>query len=183
MTPGKNAVKSNIQFRVSAPSGAAPCKTIAESKTPTGSPKSTKRYQWSPTRQRSKRPSRSRTPSLPPVAAVTKKAGRARPQDGGEHLDYRERQFNGQDAKPILREEYRDQADPSEPEGQHEEGHHRVVGNQTPEWGIEHGWPIRTVWYGHQGLLSISSAPSYGRHSILRSEIHRRHEADITFSA
>ena len=34
--------------------------TIAESKTPTGSPKSTKRYQWSPTRHRSKRPSRSR---------------------------------------------------------------------------------------------------------------------------
>lgn len=33
MAPGKNVVKSNAQFRASAASGAAPCITIAESKT------------------------------------------------------------------------------------------------------------------------------------------------------
>jgi len=38
--------------------------TIAEEKDAHGGPKSTKRYQWSPTRHRSKRQSRSRTPSL-----------------------------------------------------------------------------------------------------------------------
>jgi hypothetical protein len=93
---------------------------------------------------------------------------KGQPQDGGERLDHRERQFNGQDAEPILREEYGDQADPSEPEGQHEEGHHRVAGNQTPESGIGCGWPIRTVRYGHQGLLPSSSAPSYWRHQHSR---------------
>ena len=78
---------------------------------------------------------------------------KGQPQDGGERLDHRERQFNGQDAEPILREEYGDQADPSEPEGQHEEGHYRMAGNQTSEWGIGCGSPIRTVRYGHQGLF------------------------------
>ena len=38
--------------------------TIAEEQDAHGGPKSTKRYQWSPTRHRSKRQSRSRTPSL-----------------------------------------------------------------------------------------------------------------------
>ena len=134
MTPGKNVVKSNAQLRASAPSGAEPCITIAESKTPMGSPKSTKRYQWSPTRHRSKRPSRSSTPFCHPVAAVTKKAGRVSPRTVAR-VYQRERQFNGQDAEPILREEYGDQADPSEREGQHEEGHRGMAGNQTPEWG------------------------------------------------
>ena len=46
----------------------------------TGSPKSAMRYQWTPTRQRRIRPSSSRTPSLPFVAAVTRKAGSARPK-------------------------------------------------------------------------------------------------------
>jgi len=158
-TPGKNAVKSNTQFRTSAPSGAAPCKTIAESTTPMGSPKSTKRYQWSPTRQRSKRLSRSRTPFLATRGRGDQEGRKGQPQHGGQRLDHRERQFNGQDAEPILREEDRDQADPSEPEGQHEEGHHRMAGNQTPECGIVRGSPIRTVRYGHQGLLSILVGP------------------------
>jgi hypothetical protein len=84
---------------------------------------------------------------------------KGQPQDGGERLDHRKRQFNGQDAEPILRKQYGDQADPSEPEGQHEEGHHRMAGNHTPESGIGCGSPIRTVRYGHQGLLSILVGP------------------------
>jgi hypothetical protein len=74
---------------------------------------------------------------------------KSQPQNGGERLDHRERQFNVQDAEPILREEYGDQADPSEPEGQHQEGHHRMAGNQTSEWGMGCGSPIGTVRYGH----------------------------------
>jgi hypothetical protein len=46
-----------------------------------------------------------------------KEGRKGQPQDGGECLDHRERQFNGQDAESILREEYGDQAGPSEPEG------------------------------------------------------------------
>ena len=70
---------------------------------------------------------------------------KGQPQDGGERLDHRERQFNGQEAEPILREEYGDQAGPSEPDGQREEGLRRVAGDQPPEWGIGSGLPSRTV--------------------------------------
>src|SRR5215210_1707080 len=80
MTPGKNTVKSNPHFCASASSGTTPKNGMAASSIVTGSPKSAMRYQWIPTRHRSIRPSRSRTPSLPPVAAVTRKAGTASPR-------------------------------------------------------------------------------------------------------
>jgi hypothetical protein len=159
MTPGKNAVKSNAQFRASAPSGAAPCKTIAESKTPMGSPKSTKRYQWEsdpPPQQADQQISHA---FLATRGRSDQEGRKGQPQDCGERLDHRERQFNGQDAEPISREEDGDQADPSEPERQDEEGRHRVAGNQPPESGMGCGSPIRTVRYGHQGLLSILVGP------------------------
>jgi hypothetical protein len=65
------------------------------------------------------------------MAAVNQERRKGQPHDGGDRLNHRERQLNRKDAEPILREEYGNQADPSEPEGQHEEGHHRVAGNQT----------------------------------------------------
>src|SRR3712207_7011642 len=53
-------------------------------------------------------------------------------QDGGQRLDHRKGQFDGEDAEPVLREEDGDQAGPSEPEGHHQEGRRRVAGYQTP---------------------------------------------------
>ena len=109
-------------------------------------------------------PPQQATKQIPHAFLATRGRGdqegrKGQPQNGGERLDHRERQFNGQHAEPILREEYRDQADPAEPEGQHEEGHHRVAGNQTPGSGIGCRSPIRTVRYRHQGLLSILLGP------------------------
>jgi hypothetical protein len=52
---------------------------MAASSIATRSPKSATRYQRTPTRHRSNRLSRSWTPCVPPVAAVTRKAGRASP--------------------------------------------------------------------------------------------------------
>ena len=67
--------------------------TIAEEQDAHGGPKSTKRYQWSPTRHRSKRPSRSRTPSLlgifPPLLTLAVSGiARARVLDAAEFRSY-----------------------------------------------------------------------------------------------
>jgi hypothetical protein len=80
---------------------------------------------------------------------------KGQPQDGGERLYHREWQFDGQDAEPILRKEYGNQADPSEPESDYEEGHHRVVGNQAPEWGIERGGRFALFGTAHQSRRSL----------------------------
>ena len=125
MTPGKNPVKSNGQFRASAPSGAAPCKTIAESRTPMGSPKSTGTNGVRPATSAGGQADLARLPCRPWPG--DREGRKGQPQDGGERLYHREWQFDGQDAEPILRKEYGDQADPSEPESEYEEGHHRVV--------------------------------------------------------
>src|SRR3712207_6804360 len=80
MTPGKNTVKISPHFCASASSGATPRNGMAASSIVTGRPKIAMRYQLTPTRHRSNWLSRSRTPSLPPVAAVTRKAGTASPK-------------------------------------------------------------------------------------------------------
>ena len=79
-TSGKNSVKSNGHFCASASSGARPRNTLTTSSVASRSPKSAMRYQPIPTRHLRHLRSKSRTPTLPLVAAVTRKAGSVTPR-------------------------------------------------------------------------------------------------------
>src|SRR5918998_3804834 len=78
--PHKYKVKSNSHFCASSSIGANPKNGMAPNTVARSSPKSARRYQCTLTRHLKIRPSSSRTPSWPSVAAVTKKAGSARPK-------------------------------------------------------------------------------------------------------
>jgi hypothetical protein len=77
---GKNSVKKSDHLSVSTSSGAGSERTLPTSTMTASSPKSAAKYQPMPTRHLRHRPSRSRTPALPLVAAVTRKAGSATPR-------------------------------------------------------------------------------------------------------
>jgi hypothetical protein len=79
-TSGKNKVKKRGHFRASASSGARPRKTLPTRTVATKNPRSAIRYQCTPTRHLRHLLNRSRTPSFPLVAAVTRKAGSATPR-------------------------------------------------------------------------------------------------------
>src|SRR5919112_2999693 len=100
-TPGKNTVKSSDQFRARDSSGDTPRKGMAPSNVRARSPKSARRYQRTPTRHLRQRRSRSRTPSLPSLAAATKNAGSASPKMDIREPNTRHGSANGKTPNPL----------------------------------------------------------------------------------